>query len=300
MNSQDYKHEPVAIREITPLTDSDCFYAADRHKSAFDFPIHCHHEYELNFTAHAAGVRRTVGDSSEFVGDYDLVLITSPDLEHVWEQGDCESTDVREITIQFTEDVLPGSLLVKNQFASIRRMLERARCGLAFPLPAIMRVYSQLDALATREKGFPAFLAFMRLLYELSLCDDARPLSSSAFARVETRNESRRVERVQRYIAAHFHEEVRLETLAELVGMTPVAFSRFFRQRTGHRLSDYIIEQRIGAAARLLVDSVQPISEICYDCGFNTLSNFNRLFKQRKGCSPKEFRENYKKKKVII
>ena len=300
MISQDYKHEPVAIREITPLTDSDCFYAADRHKSAFDFPIHCHHEYELNFTAHAAGVRRTVGDSSEIVGDYDLVLITSPDLEHVWEQGDCESTDVREITIQFTEDVLPASLLAKNQFASIRRMLERARCGLAFPLPAIMRVYSQLDALATREKGFPAFLAFMGLLYELSLCDDARPLSSSAFARVETRNESRRVERVQRYIAAHFHEDVRLETLADLVGMTPVAFSRFFRQRTGHRLSDYIIEQRIGAAARQLVDSVQPISEICYDCGFNTLSNFNRLFKQRKGCSPKEFRENYKKKKVII
>lgn len=300
MTSQDYKPEPVAIREITPLTDSDCFYVADRHKSVFDFPIHCHHEYELNFTAHAAGVRRTVGDSSEIVGDYDLVLITSPDLEHVWEQGDCVSTDVREITIQFTEDVLPESLLVKNQFASIRRMLERARCGLAFPLPAIMRVYNQLDALATRKKGFPAFLAFMGLLYELSLCDDARPLSSSAFARVETRNESRRVERVQRYIAAHFHEDVRLETLAELVGMTPVAFSRFFRQRTGHRLSDYIIEQRIGAAARQLVDSSQPISEICYDCGFNTLSNFNRLFKQRKGCSPKEFRENYKKKKVII
>ena len=300
MTSQDYKQEPVAIREITPLTDSDCFYVADRHKSVFDFPIHCHHEYELNFTAHAAGVRRTVGDSSEIVGDYDLVLITSPDLEHVWEQGDCVSTDVREITIQFTEDVLPASLLVKNQFASIRRMLERARCGLAFPLPAIMRVYNQLDALATRKKGFPAFLAFMGLLYELSLCDDARPLSSSAFARVETRNESRRVERVQRYIAAHFHEDVRLETLAELVGMTPVAFSRFFRQRTGHRLSDYIIEQRIGAAARQLVDSTQPISEICYDCGFNTLSNFNRLFKQRKGCSPKEFRENYKKKKVII
>lgn len=300
MTSQDYKQEPVAIREITPLTDSDCFYVADRHKSVFDFPIHCHHEYELNFTAHAAGVRRTVGDSSEIVGDYDLVLITSPDLEHVWEQGDCVSTDVREITIQFTEDVLPESLLVKNQFASIRRMLERARCGLAFPLPAIMRVYNQLDALATRKKGFPAFLAFMGLLYELSLCDDAHPLSSSAFARVETRNESRRVERVQRYIAAHFHEDVRLETLAELVGMTPVAFSRFFRQRTGHRLSDYIIEQRIGAAARQLVDSTQPISEICYDCGFNTLSNFNRLFKQRKGCSPKEFRENYKKKKVII
>jgi len=292
--------EPIAIREITPLTDVDCFYIADRHKSVFDFPIHCHHEFEINFIANAAGVRRTVGDSSEIVGDCDLVLITSPDLEHVWEQGDCTSHDVREITIQFTEDVLPASLLRKTQFASIRTMLERARCGLAFPMPAIMQVYARLDALATHGKGFPAFLDFLNLLYELSRCEGARTLSTSSFARIETRNESRRVERVQRFIAEHLHGELRLETLAELVGMTPVAFSRFFRQRTGRRLSDYIIEQRIGLAARMLVDSSQTVAEICYDCGFNTLSNFNRLFKQRKGCSPREFRENYKKKKVVV
>ena len=143
-------------------------------------------------------------------------------------------------------------------------------------------------------------LAFLELLYELSLADDSRTLSSSSFARIETHSESRRVAKVQQYIAQHFHEEVRLETLADLVGMTPVGFSRFFRQRTGRTLSDYLIDIRIGHAARLLVDSEQTVAEICYDCGFNTLSNFNRLFRRRKGCSPKEFREGYQKKKVFI
>ena len=191
-------------------------------------------------------------------------------------------------------------LLQKNQFDTIRRMLERARHGLAFPMDSIMKVYARLERLAHDDGGFHSVLAFLEVLYELSLSEGARELSSSAFSRAENRSESRRVAKVQQYIAQHFHEEVRLETLADLVGMTPVAFSRFFHQRTGRTLSDYIIEIRLGAAARMLVDSTKMVAEICYDCGFNTLSNFNRLFRKRKGCSPTEFREKYQKTKVIV
>ena len=74
------------IREITPLSDKDCFYIAERYKTEFTYPIHNHSEFELNFTEKAAGVRRIVGDSSEVIGDYDLVLITGKDLEHVWDR----------------------------------------------------------------------------------------------------------------------------------------------------------------------------------------------------------------------
>lgn len=82
--------------------------------------------------------------------------------------------------------------------------------------------------------------------------------------------------------------------------MTAVSFSRFFRLRTGKTLFDYIIDIRLGFATRLLVDSTRTIAEICYDCGFNNLSNFNRMFKRKKGCSPKEFRESYRKTKILI
>ena len=93
------------IREITPLSDKDCFYIAERYKTEFTYPIHNHSEFELNFTEKAAGVRRVVGDSSEVIGDYDLVLITGKDLEHVWEQNECRSKEIREITIQFSSDL---------------------------------------------------------------------------------------------------------------------------------------------------------------------------------------------------
>ena len=82
--------------------------------------------------------------------------------------------------------------------------------------------------------------------------------------------------------------------------MTPVSFSRFFKLRTGKSLSDYIIDIRLGHATRQLVDSMKTVAEICYECGFNNLSNFNRIFKKKKGCSPKEFREIYYKKKVFV
>ncbi len=294
------ENQNFIMREITPLSERDCFYIADRRKSEFTYPIHCHTEYELNFVENAAGVRRVVGDSVEVIGDYDLVLITGKNLEHVWEQNECQSKDIREITIQFAPDFLSEGVLRKNQFASICRMLERARCGLCFPPQAVMKVFHLLDKLASEEQGFYAVVDFITILYELSLFEDARVLATSSFSKIETFSDSRRVQKVQHYIAEHYREEIRLGVLAEMVGMTPVSFSRFFKLRTGKTLSDYIIDIRLGFATRLLVDSTRTVAEVCYDCGFNNLSNFNRLFKRKKGCSPKEFRENYRKKKVVI
>lgn len=194
MENQNY-----IMREITPLSDRDCFYIADRRKNEFTYPIHCHAEYELNFTEHAAGVRRVVGDSAEVIGDYDLVLITGKELEHVWEQHECKAREIREITIQFSPDLFFKDFINKNQFDSIRRMLERAQCGLCFPMQAIMKVYNWLDHLASEEQGFYAVMNFLRILYELSLYDDARVLSSSSFAKIETFSDSRRVQKVQKY-----------------------------------------------------------------------------------------------------
>jgi AraC-like DNA-binding protein len=294
-------HDNCIIHEITPLSDKDCFYIADRHKTEFTYPIHKHSEFELNFCSNATGVRRIVGDSAEVIDDYDLVLITGKDLEHVWEQHECHSKDIREITIQFSADLFFNNFINKNQFDSIRIMLERAQVGLCFPMPAIMRVYSLLDTLAFEKKGFYAVIQFLSILYELSLFkDESRPLSSSSFAKMDIHSDSRRVQKVKDYINEHYQEEIRLNQLADLAGMTSVSFSRFFKLRTGKNLSEYIIDIRLGFAARLLVDSTMSVAEICYECGFNNLSNFNRIFKKNKECSPKEFREEYRKKKKLI
>ena len=288
------------LNEITPLSEKDFFYIVERHKTEFTYPVHQHKEFELNFIEGGAGVRRIVGDSVETIGDYDLVLVGGDDLEHVWEQGDCQSKDIREITIQFPRDMFSPEQLAKNQFAAIRRMLQQAEHGLAFPVSSIMKVYHILDTLPSQKDRFRQFLQFLLLLNELASSEDARVLASTSFAHAAKSSESRRILKVKQYIDEHYTETVHLADLADMVGMSPSAFSRFFKLRTGRTLSDYLIDIKLGNAARLLVDTAQNISEICYECGFNNLSNFNRIFKAKRGVTPREFRALYKKNKVIV
>ena len=292
--------ESRVIHEITPLMGKDSLYIADRRKKEFTYPIHNHEVFELNFVEHAPGVRRIVGDSNEVIDEYDLVLITSPDLEHVWEQNTCTSDDIREVTIQFHFDLNDEGFLGRNPFMSIRKMMQEARKGLSFPLDAIMRVYHLIDTLSTVKDGFYAVMQFMTILYELSKCDGARTLATSSYAKVDVASDSRRILKVKNYISKNYQEEIRLATMADLAGMSPSAFSRFFKLHTGRNLSEYIIDLRLGYASRMLVDTAKSIAEVSYDCGFNNLSNFNRIFKKKKNCSPTEFRENYRKTRIIV
>lgn len=288
------------IHEITPLMDKDVLYIADRHKKEFTYPIHNHSVYELNFVENAKGVRRIVGDSQEVIGDYDLCLITSPDLEHVWEQNECHSDDIREITVQFDFSMSDETLFGRNPYASITRMMQEAKRGLSFPLQAIMKVYGMLDTLSSVKDGFYAVQQFLTILYELSRCENARTLASSSYAKVTVEDDSRRILKVKNFISKNYMDELRLPELASLAGMSSSAFSRFFKLHTGRNISEYIIDLRLGYAARMLVDTAKSISEIGFDCGFNNLSNFNRIFKKKKGCSPSEFRESYHKTRIIV
>ncbi len=292
------KSESGVLTEVAPISSRDCFYIADRHKTEFTYPIHKHAEYELNFVKHCSGARRAVGDSLEVVGDYDMCLLGGG-IEHEWQQYECASPDIYEVTIQFAEDLLSGALLEKNHMASIKKLLKDSEMGVAFDMETILRTYERIRELLKIENGFYQVLKLFEILYELSR-SNYRLLSSSSFANVEVAAESRRVQKVSDYINKNFKDELRLQTLADIAGMTPAAFSRFFRLRTHRSISDYIIDVRLGYAARKLADSTMSILEVCYISGFNNISYFNRIFKRKKGCTPTEFRNNYRKNKIIV
>lgn len=286
------------LYEITPLSSSDCFYVVDRRKSEFNYPIHRHKELEINFVEGGAGAQRVVGDSIETIGNLDLTVIGSEDLEHVWNQGQCKSREIREITIQFDKSLLPESLLSRNQFASIKTMLAKARNGISFPLEAIMKAYYYLDKLAVIEGSFEQLVMMLNLLYVLSQ-NKYKVLASNTFARVDEGGEGRRIEKVKEYVIANCERNLTLSEVSAVAGMSPSSFSRFFKLATGRTLTAYILEIRLGTAARELVSTANTISEICYSSGFNNISNFNRLFKRSKGITPKEFRQLYKKHIII-
>ncbi len=129
-----------------------------------------------------------------------------------------------------------------------------------------------------------------------------RELSTGQFAinSVSKEHTNEKLNKVLDYVHFHFSEVIRLADVAKMVNISEASFCRFIKQHTSKSFIDFLTDIRLGAASRALVDSSLSIAEIGYDCGFNNLSNFNRIFKKKKGVTPKEFRDNYRKNKTII
>ncbi len=279
-----------AYKEITPLTEHDCFMIFSREKDRFDFPLHYHEEYELNFIMHAGGARRIVGDHMEEIDDLELVLV-GPNVEHVWMDHHCKSKKITEVTIQFHAQLLDAKLLRRNQLSFIRSLFDNASRGIAFSRETILAVKPAL--LSLRHKtGFDSVLELLSILHDLSTSRNMITLSSLPAATLNNYN-SRRIEKIFEYMQQYFDKEIRLEELADLVSMTPVSLSRFIKKRTGKTFIDSLNDIRVGHASRMLIDTTHSVSEICYQCGFTNLSNFNRIFRKKKACTPSEFRKNF-------
>lgn len=279
------------MREIIPLTSSDCFTIFTRIKSDFDFPLHCHEELELNFIMNAKGARRVVGDHISEIDDIELVLVGS-NLPHVWQTHKCTSKEIREITIQFHKDLFDEKFLRRNQLSFIRNMLEKSAKGIEFSKQTIEQITPRLTILSQKQ-GFDSVLELLSILHDLSISRNMHTLSDATFSNAELSYNSRRIERTIEYMNQSFQKPITLTEVSKLANMTDVSFSRFFKARTGITFMDSLLEMRLGHASRLLIDTTQSIAEVAYNCGFNNISNFNRLFKKKKGCTPKEFRENY-------
>lgn len=278
------------LREIIPLTPGDCFTLFKREKSGFDFPLHSHEEIEINFISNAPGAKRIVGDHIGVIEDLELVMV-GPNLPHVWETYKCKTKKITEVTIQFHKDFLDEKFLRRNQMKVMQRMFELSSRGILFSRETIQNIMPRILSLAQKQ-GFDSVLEMLSILHDLSTSRNMQTLSNSSITKAFTYS-SRRIERVMDFVNQNFSRNITLSEGARLANMSDMSFSRFFKSKTGISFIDSVLECRIGNASRLLIDTSQSISEIAYSCGFNNISNFNRLFKKRKGCTPKEFREEY-------
>jgi AraC-like DNA-binding protein len=280
------------LREITPLTQGDCFTLFSRVKKDFDFPLHYHEEFELNFIQNGKGAKRVVGDHMEEIDDLELVLV-GPNLQHGWFTHKLKGQQLQEITIQFHRDLFDDKFLQRNQMSVIRKMFEKSLKGILFSKETTEAIMPRLLSLPEKH-GFDSVLELLSILHDLSTSRNIRTLSNTTFNNTETISyNSRRINMVMEYLNKNFHKDVSLGEVAKLIAMSEVAFSRFFKLRTGKTFVDTLNEVRLGHASRMLIDTTQSINEIAYRCGFNNMSNFNRIFKKKKNCTPKEFRLAY-------
>jgi AraC-like DNA-binding protein len=286
------------MREITPLTPNDCFTLFSRVKDKFDFPLHYHEEFELNFILNAKGAKRIIGDHIEMIDDLELVLV-GPNLYHAWFTHQCQSKEIMEVTIQFHKDLLEEKFLQKNQLSFIRNMFERSQKGILFSRETIERLQPRILSLA-QKTGFDSVLELLSILHDLSISRNSRVLADVSFNNSPLNFYSRRIEKVFEYMNKNYSKPITLGEVSKLVNMPEASFSRFMKKRTGNTFIDTLNEIRLGHATRMLIDTTHGIAEVAYLCGFNNISNFNRLFKRKKNCTPKEFRESFSGTRIFI
>jgi AraC-like DNA-binding protein len=255
-----------------------------RREPGFAFEWHFHPEYELTLIT-AGGGRRFVGDTIESYQPGDLVLV-GPELPHTWQSDSPGWSEA--VVIQFRRDFLGPDLWRAPEFAGTALLLTRASRGLAFPPgPG-----EPLRALATEPDATRRLLGLFHVLVTLSTVA-GRPLASEGYAPHLDEHARRRIDAVCRYIAEHHTGPVTLSDAARVANLTPAAFCRFFRRATGHTLTGYLTLLRIGTARRQLIETDHPVAQIAADCGFASLSHFNRTFRRLTGGSPREFRRAY-------
>ena len=252
-------------------------------------PWHFHPECELTLIVSSRGLRY-VGDSIEPFSEGDLVLLGA-NVPHFWkndEPSGGRQSMASSVVIQFREDFLGADLWRKPEFAKIARLLQKSGRGLKFTGDTRRKV-SALMRKMLRLQGARRLINLLLIMEVLAQSAHARPLSSLGFTPVLNIFDAERISKVHEHVYARLADPIYQPQVAKLVNMTPASFSRFFRQKTGRTFSAFVNEVRIGRAARLLTEENKTITEVCYACGFENLSNFNRRFRGIKQMTPREF-----------
>ncbi len=287
---------PHPVRAADPsyeLIDEQRTSSVLYREHGFPHPLvrwHYHKEYELHLITASSG--------KVFVGDYignfypDNLILTGPNLPHNWISQVEEGTQIdgRDRVVNFTDELIATAQGAFPEMHSFTPLLERAQYGIEFYGKNTVSEAKQLIYRIAESQGVTRLSLFFILLELLADTGEYHLLSSNDYLLVTGEKNIQRLNLAVNYIFDHYMRNVTLEEVADHVSMKPTYFSKFFRQATGRRFIEFVTSLRISKACELLSRSDTAITDICFEAGFNNISNFNRRFFASKGMTPSDYR----------
>lgn len=288
------------VFEKVPDSDGSsfgCFHAGGR---VFDCPYHIHPEVEILHILSGTGLL-VVGDHIGRFVPGDLFLFGSG-LPHMLcsDPIAAESSEPTHIRyIQFKRENFGPSFWEMPEQQRAAGLLAQSARGLRFSGAETARLLPTMDRL-WETFGARRLWGLLELLEDMAQCADAdvTAMTSVGYAPVATHRDSERLNRAIQYMNNGLGSPLTLADVAKTAGMSPQAFSRFFHKFMGVPFVEYVASLRISHACRYLLETDKTIAAICYICGFNNLSNFNRQFLKHKGTTPKAYRRDGNVKKT--
>ncbi len=267
-------------------------FRVTHHVESFFLKVwHYHPELELVLSLKSSGTR-FVGDSIKKFDEGDVVLI-GKNLPHMWLNDESyfqEDSDkvAEDIVIHFNKEFMGAEFLNAHEMKPIAELLYKSRYGIKFISPPrkVIKGIKKINRLA---EGFTRTLKFLQILNLLANQPAYELLSSEGFVNSFKKNQNESLDKTYEYIFENFDKPISLSDVAAIANMNASAFSRFFKRVNRKTFSRYLNEVRIGFACKQLIENKSKIATICYESGYNNISNFNRQFRAIKNMSPTEY-----------
>ncbi|WP_421826833.1 AraC family transcriptional regulator [Larkinella sp.] len=284
--------DPLLLKVKKTETDS---FSVNYFKYNGSFPglWHYHSEYELTLIVKSAGTR-FVGDHIDRYNENDLIFI-GKNLAHTWKSDSCKEKNQSSeaLVIHFKKDFLGESFFTTPELYSIEQFLQLSQRGIKITGKTQTAVIDQMYQIQTLS-GVHKLIKLLQILCLLADSKELILLSSEGYNLNINENTNDRLNKVHAYIMNNFKSSIRLIDAADIASMSPTAFSRYFKQRMQKPFSQFINELKVGYACKLLMLHKFSIQQICFECGFQNVSNFNKQFKSFTGLSPKQFQLKHK------
>lgn len=279
----------------TEIPPSRIFVVRHLVEKYFDPVWHAHSEYQLFVVQRGTGTR-FIGDSIKSFKPGELIL-TGPHLPHVWRSDDAyfrkeSGLATSGIVVYLNENFLGSDFLDKEEIILLKRLFVKSMRGLEFYGAERQRVIGLMQELVHLQ-GVPSVIQVLQILEILSRAKDYHYISSRAYHESVEQHEADRLNKVYEYVFENFKNKIRLQELADLLHMTPTSFSRYFTMKNNKSFSRFVSEIRIKHACKMLTETDETVSNICYACGFDTLSNFNKQFKEITMRKPTQYKREF-------
>lgn len=288
------KMKPVFAKILEGL-ENEVFKTKWVDEPYFSTTFHFHIECQMVYVVESEG-KRMIGDSIESFESDELIFLGS-NIPHVWYNSEQyfsnkeHESHARSVSMFFNPDKLLSSLAYLGKMQKLKSVLKTAMRGMKFYGETKSKLKELLLQMAHEEEDLAKMIYLLQILDILCSTKEYELLASSGYTNTYQLKDNDRMDMVFKHVFNNFANEIQLDSVASLINMNKQAFCRYFKSRTQKTFVEFVNEVRIGHACKLMADGEQQISNLAYECGFNSLSNFNRFFKEAKGITPREYKK---------
>jgi AraC-like DNA-binding protein len=280
------------LNERLPISKSSPLKARFFDYEHFSYPLHFHSEYEIIYIKEGTGTRFLGNSITKFqAGD---ILLIGSNLPHFMKSDDAYHSSnsdlrVKGTIIQFEKEFMYYAINHYSHFIKIKNLFQESQRGIYFAAANFPKLQDLIERIPL-ENGLNQLMLFLEILKEMSETENRQTISTTDFVN-ETIYDTARIDKIMSFLNKNYTRQISLDEIASFAAMNASAFCRYFRSKTGKSFKNYILDMRIGYACKLLLMEDISISQLSSQCGFETISHFNKTFKKNTGYVPSQYRK---------